>query len=162
MLFTTISCKNNNQVEVKFSDEINRYNFLDKPHKLRYVYDFENLLSESEYLNLSKKLQEINKDKNIVFIFISDNNPIYSNFKEGAIITNNIFKTKYNLENLITIEVSKISRKIAITYSKELNNKVNDSICRKIIKSTIKPNFKNEYYFKGIVSSVDLLLNYLF
>ncbi|WP_281979698.1 TPM domain-containing protein [Tenacibaculum mesophilum] len=154
------SCKLESSKKVNFSDEINRYNYLDKPHELKFIYDFENIFSEAQSQNLYNKVLDIYSKDSLVFIFISDKKPLRRSFGESTIIINDIFKEKYDLDKIITLKMSKKTREVALAYSESLSPKINDSICLLVIKNVIKPNFKKNKYFDGINNSIDSIIKH--
>lgn len=152
---------NKSSTAVVFSEEVNRYNYLDKPHDLKYVYDFEGFFTENESLELYERLSEINKNLNVTFIVVSDGKGNNQDFRENTMITNNIFKSKHDLDKVVTLKFSKLYREIGIAYSENLASKINDSLCKSIIETTLSPNFKNEQFYIGVNSSIDSLVNYI-
>ena len=160
--FIFLQCENDKKREVKFSDDINRYNYLDKLHDIKYVYDFEDIFNIEESKELHNKLLKLKLEEGITFILITDDNrTLNQSFIENTIKTNEIFMSKYDLDKSITIKLSKSLRKIGIAYSKNLEQKLNDSICNHIIEDGLKPFLKEEKYYIGVDKSVDLIMNYI-
>lgn len=161
ILLILFSCKKNIKPTVIFSDEINQYNYLDKPHSLKYIYDFEDVFSEREIDSLYKKTYGLSETKNLTIVIISQKKSLESNFEENIKITNHILQSKHNLERLITLKISKSSRKVGIAFSKSLTDKINDSLCIVIIEKILKPNFRKGQYYFGVNESLDFIDNHI-
>ncbi|MGY0426784.1 MAG: TPM domain-containing protein [Polaribacter sp.] len=161
LLLIVCSCKQGKKIEVSFNNEINRYNYLDKPHKLKFVYDFQKIFTKKESKLLYDKLFKLNQMKKFTFIIISDKKSLKQDFTQSTKMTNGIFKEKYALNKVMTLKVNKISRELAIAYSNSISNKINDSICNIIIEKILKPNFRNKKYYDGINISIDSIINYI-
>ncbi len=154
-------CKSDKNVKVKFSNEINEYNYLDKPHDLKYVYDFQNVLTDEEISKIYNKLKKINEGFKTTIIIVIDKKSFKRSFKDNTIVTNNIFMNKYKLNKSVTLKISLISKELSIAYSKSLEKELNDSICSVVIEKTIKPNFKNEKFYEGVDMAIDSLVKCL-
>jgi len=156
LLFIASNCKSNENQKVKFSDEINRYNFLDKEHDLQFIYDFEALFSIEEKLQIEEKIKNFKKTSNVSMIIIS-NKKIgkQGNIVEDVKVLNKLFSHKFNLKNTVVFEISTPTRQIGMASSESLKNILTDSICNQILKNNIGPKFKQEHYFEGIKSGID-------
>ncbi|NMH89892.1 TPM domain-containing protein [Flavivirga algicola] len=168
IFLTLISCKKNenskhenSKVEIIFSEDINKYNYLDKPHDLMFVYDFDTLFLKNQLDNLKDNILKLKEDQNLTFIVVTDAKPKKKTIVESAKITNGIFNSKYNLDKVVTFKISKASREVGIAYSRNLESKLNDSICNMVIKDILVPSFKNKEYYNGVNLSINSLVNYI-
>lgn len=159
VLLSLTSCGISGSKENKFSDEVNQYNYLDKEHDLRYIYDFESLLNEEEIAKLKNLIIDFKSATDVSIIIIS-NEKIgrQGNIVEAAKVLNEIFGEKYNLKKTVIIKISTPSKKVGMSSSEYIEHKLTDSICNRILKDYVTPEFKQNNYFKGINTGVEQII----
>lgn len=151
-------CKSEKQSKLVFSDEVNQYNYLDKPHNFKHVYDFENVFTKAEYDKLYSKLTKINQDKKTTILLITEPKGSKEIYIESTKNIHNIFLRNHNLDKSVIIRFSKNSREVAISSSNNLEHVLNDSVCKNIIDNILIPNFKIDNYYDGVNNAIDSIV----
>ncbi len=149
-------------VKIEFSEEITRQNYLFSPHDLLYIYNFENIFSESQAQQLYQKALKVKEEHKLSIIVVSDSIPWSTSFEESTMFTAGMFAKKYNLNKIVAIKINNSFNKIGIAYNhRDSGIIVNDSVCSNIINYTLNPNFKKGKYYEGVDMAIDSLMKYL-
>lgn len=160
-LLTLVSCQYIKKETVKFSDEITKYNYLDKEYDNIFIYDFENLLSNEEKDSLLYKIKGLTKAKGINLIFISNTSiGTRSNTIQNAYVLKDILNEKFSLNNTILFIVETERKGVSIVYDEEIKQLNSDKV-KSIIDDTIVPQFQQKKYNDGIVNGIDKIFNLL-
>jgi len=156
--FLVLSCSK--KQAVTFDKKITPYNYLDKEYPIQYLYDFDSLLPTEKQQLLKKELQTLHHKKGLT-VFIITKNKIgrNGNIKEDSELLNTILSKKFQVKNLVLLELIAKKRKIAITTSPNLKNKLNDSICN-IILDSMKIDLKQNRFYKAFKKGVKLTEQY--
>lgn len=152
-------CQNKSK-SAKYSDEINSYNYLDKEYENIFIYDFENLLNNDGKLSLLSQIKNLNENKGVSFIFISEKRTECSlNALQNAYVLRDIFKEKFSIDKIIIFVVGTNRNEIAIVYDDELQQ-LTPQIVQSIIDSTIIPQFKLHKYTEGIIQGSNEIFSF--
>ncbi|MFD1161091.1 TPM domain-containing protein [Hwangdonia seohaensis] len=130
------------------------------PLPIGYVSDYEKIFSERQISHLTKLIidYEQKTTREIAIVTISSIEP-YENVKDYATDLANEWKIgKPEKDNGLIILFSKNLRQIRIATGTGTEQKLTDEICKKVIDSTIVPEFKKGKYYNGIESGLKELM----
>ncbi|EAQ37920.1 hypothetical protein MED134_14306 [Dokdonia sp. MED134] len=134
-------------------------NLLRFPTPLGVVSDYEGIFSEEQNSSLTKILNDYEEatSREIVIVTIDSITP-YHNLKDYSTDLGNEWRIgKVKSNNGLLIVMSKNLRKIRITTGYGTEKILTDKICKKIIDSTIIPEFRRGDYYVGVEKGVQAL-----
>jgi uncharacterized protein len=133
-----------------------------KPNPAKYVNDFAGFMSAEEVKTLEQKLYKYadTTSTQIVVVTISS--------LQGATIekyANDLARTwgigQKDKNNGLLILIAKQERKMRIEVGYGLEGKVPDQLTAQIQEQQMRPNFKNNQYYKGLDEATDVLFDAL-
>lgn len=130
------------------------------PKQIGYINDFENLLSTEEENNLEKIISTFQKETgNEIAIITINSIGKYTDFNKFALDLSNDWKVgKKDLNNGLTIVISKKLRNIRINTGNGTQNIISDDFCQMQIDNEIIPNFKKNDFYKGILNGLNNII----
>ncbi len=133
-----------------------QYKIPDKPRKQTSVYDYVNLLSESQRQNLESKLVNYSDSTSTQIVLVI----IESTKGENIAYLGAQWLTKWGIgqegkDNGVLITLAKKDRKVNINTGYGVEHLLTDFKSRQIIESRIIPEFKKGNYFKGLDRGTD-------
>jgi uncharacterized protein len=121
-----------------------------------YVNDFAGILSEQQKQILEEKLRQIEKETTNEICVLTIKSLEGKNLEQYA---NEIFNSwgigKKEKDNGVLILIVMDERKIRIEVGYGLEPYLPDSVCGRIIREIMAPNFRNNDYFRGINEAVE-------
>ena len=124
-----------------------------------YVTDSTSTLAFGEKEILNDKLATFTEKygSQIAVTIISSTKP-ESIGEYSARVANSVGLGRKNINDGILVVIAKDDRKIRIELGIGLENKISDSMAKKIIREILSPHLKNNEYFLGIDESLDKLM----
>lgn len=125
------------------------------------VVDVSKIFSTSENAKLTKKLLQYKNEttREILVVTIDSITPYNDILKYGNDLGNYWGIGQKDLDNGLLIILSKPIRKVGISTGLGTEKVLTDSICKQIIDSVIIPKFKKDYYYEGVDSGIDAIIN---
>jgi len=148
-----------NESSSKKVGKSSKENLLRFPAPLGVVSDYESIFSEEQNSSLTKILNDYEEatSREIVIVTIDSITP-YNNLKDYSTDLGNEWRIgKVKSNNGLLIVMSKNLKKIRITTGYGTEKNLTDKICKKIIDSTIIPEFRRGDYYVGVEKGVQAL-----
>ncbi|MEH6658958.1 TPM domain-containing protein [Leeuwenhoekiella marinoflava] len=129
------------------------------PKQKGSVNDFENILSESEEEELTRKIQELESatSNQIAVVTLVSIKP-YSTIESYAFDLANYWGVGMEeKDNGIVIALGKELKQIRIENSMGIQQGLTDSETKRIIEELMIPEFKQEKYYKGLLKGIEAI-----
>lgn len=123
-----------------------------------YVHDYENIFTAEQFVDISRVISKIKKEKKKRIIVISiDSIGSYSDFNKFAIDLSDYWgkeRSKFHEDITVTIIFSKSLRQVRISTTDDIRDKINDQLGQEIIDNILIPSFRKDDYYNGIKNSI--------
>lgn len=121
------------------------------------IQDYADLFTPFEEDSLSKIILNYEKNSsNEICIYTIDSIPNKDNIVVTASkLANQLGVGKANKNNGLFLLIAKNNRKVAFATGHSTEKILTDSICKKLIDSTLIPHFKNDAFFEGVIKILD-------
>ena len=165
LLLFLVSCKTASQNESITNPIIERNNLkADKekifPFPIGYVNDYEQIFTKEQSKKLEKLISDYEKSttKEIAVVTIDSIEP-YDNMKDFATDLSNEWRVgKFQKDNGLVIVFSKSLKELRISTGNNTEKILTDEICKKIIDSSMVPEFKKGEFYLGIEKGINELI----
>ncbi len=138
---------------------ISAQSYPDKPKSQRPVYDFADMLSDSEERRLNQKLISYadTTSTQIVVLTVNSLNGVDIDMY-GTELAQRWGIGQKGKDNGVLLLISKADRAISIRTGYGTEAALTDALCRRIIEQVIKPDFRNDNFYGGINSGTDAMI----
>ncbi|WP_397361927.1 TPM domain-containing protein [Olleya sp. R77988] len=123
------------------------------------VNDYADIFTKTEEDSLSKIIIDYEKTStNQICVYVIDSVPSLDNPVVYATkIANKLGVGQKEKDNGLLLLISKNDKKIAFATGYGTEKIVTDSICKRLIDSTLVPSFKKGNYFEGVLQALDTI-----
>lgn len=127
-------------------------------HPVGYLNDFSNLLSQTQKEKIEKRLIEIEKETTNEIVVLIIKSLEGRNIEEYANLIFNTWKIgKKGKDNGVLIFIAFEDRQIRIEVGYGLESILTDSICGRIIRDVMAPQFRKNDYYNGIKEAIETI-----
>ncbi|RXG15736.1 hypothetical protein DSM03_10231 [Leeuwenhoekiella aestuarii] len=129
------------------------------PKQKGSVNDFENILSESEEAELTRKIQELESatSDQIAVVTLVSIEPYLTIESYAFDLANDWGVGMEEKDNGIVIAPGKELKQIRIENSMGIPQRLTDSEAKRIIEELMIPEFKQENYYKGLLKGIEAI-----
>ncbi|RXG15779.1 TLP18.3/Psb32/MOLO-1 phosphatase superfamily protein [Leeuwenhoekiella polynyae] len=129
------------------------------PKQKGSVNDFENILSESEEAELTRKIQELESatSDQIVVVTLVSIKPYLTIESYAFDLANDWGVGMEEKDKGIVIALGKELKQIRIENSMGIQQRLTDSEAKRIIEELMIPEFKQENYYKALLKGIEAI-----